>query len=75
MNAPFGTTTVTLLHREDEVEEVIDHARYIKPGVQPGTLVRLYSSDWVVTLTQAGIDCDCGKGVLCPLNPQTKIGA
>jgi len=66
---------VSLLHRQDEVEEIIDHVTYIKPGVEPGTRVRLHSSDWVVTLTAKGIDCDCGKGVLCPLNPQTRIGA
>jgi hypothetical protein len=52
----------TLLLREDQAQEA-----------KPGDRVRLHSSDWVVTITQAGIDCDCGKGILCPLNPQERI--
>lgn len=64
---------MSTLMREDQVEETIDHATYIKPGVKPGTRVRLYSSDWVVTISQAGIDCDCGKGIMCPLNPQERL--
>lgn len=32
-------------------------------------------SGWVVTVTPAGLACDCGKGVMCSLNIRTKIGA
>lgn len=28
---------------------------------------------WVATVTPAGLACDCGKGVLCSLNPQARM--
>lgn len=28
---------------------------------------------WVVTVTPAGLRCDCGKGVLCAQNPRKKV--
>lgn len=40
--------------------------------VPAGTSVDL-GRGWVAQVTQAGLDCDCGKGVLCPLNPQTRV--
>lgn len=27
---------------------------------------------WEITITQEGLDCDCGKGVLCPLHTSRK---
>jgi hypothetical protein len=28
---------------------------------------------WVATITADGLACDCGKGVLCPLNPRAPM--
>lgn len=55
----------------EAAEEEIDGRRYLRPTVKAGDLVTL-DSGWVVTITQESLDCDCGKGVLCPYNPQTK---
>jgi hypothetical protein len=43
---------------------------YLHPSVRAGDIVRLSENNFA-TITQAGLDCDCGKMVLCPLNPQT----
>lgn len=48
---------------------------FLHPFIKPGDEVVLPSGEYgtfVVTITEAGIRCDCGKGVLCPLNPQTR---
>lgn len=40
---------------------------------EPATVVLRTEADrrLIATVTPEGLACDCGKGVLCPLNPQT----
>lgn len=42
-------------------------------GLAFGIKTKVALGDWVVEITQAGLDCDCGKGLYCPLNPQTRL--
>jgi len=56
-----------------DAEERIGDQVFLKSGIKPGTRVRLHSSSWVAVISQAGIDCDCGKAVLCPLNVQERV--
>lgn len=52
--------------------EVSDGHGWRTIGVPPGTEVAL-GEGWIATITQAAINCDCGKGVYCPLNPQHRM--
>ncbi len=54
----------------EQAEEFIDNRAFLRSSVKAGDKVRFGA--WVITITQAGIDCDCGKGVYCPLNPQVR---
>lgn len=35
--------------------------------------VVLLGGGWATTITAEGLACDCGKGALCPLNPQYRV--
>lgn len=39
--------------------------------VPAGTEVAI-GDGWIVTVTRQGLNCDCGKGVLCPSNPMRR---
>lgn len=54
----------------EQAEEFIGNQSFLRPTVKAGDEVEFGA--WVITITQAGIDCDCGKGVYCPLNPQRR---
>jgi len=45
---------------------------YTTITVPAGTKVSL-GRGIIATVTQAAIDCDCGKGIFCPLNPQERM--
>ena len=70
--------TVTVWELSDvECNDNDGSGLYLHPSVQAGDKVLLSPGlygQFVVTITQAGLDCDCGKMVLCPLNPQEKVG-
>lgn len=44
---------------------------------QPGDIVVIEGvfshADVAITVTEEGNNCDCGKGVFCPNNPQTVL--
>lgn len=41
--------------------------------VPPGTRVSL-GGGWIAIVSQAAINCDCGKGVYCSYNTQVRVG-
>lgn len=65
---------IAIAINQADAEEVIGDQVFLRSGIKPGTRVRLHSSSWVAVISQEGIDCDCGKAVLCPLNPQRPRG-
>lgn len=60
------------MHYKDieKVEEHIDGRAYIRSGIKAGDTTEFGA--WSITIDQRSIDCDCGKGVYCPYNPQVK---
>lgn len=32
----------------------------------------IQDGEWAIYVTEAGMNCDCGKGVYCPSNPQLR---
>ena len=58
----------------------LDQSGYVDDGVwvvtaEPGDVV-IYPGSRVtveILVTAEGLNCDCNKGVLCPLNPQKVI--
>jgi hypothetical protein len=54
----------------EQAEERIGHETFLAPGVKPGAQV--FFGAWVITITEVGYNCDCGKAVFCPLNKQTR---
>lgn len=53
-----------------DAEDCVDGARVIR--VAAGTEVNC-GDGWVVTVSEAGLRCDCGKGVLCPSNYKRRV--
>lgn len=49
----------------DRVEEEAYGRMEFRPGIQAGDTVDF--GVWRRTITQGALDCDCGKGVFCPL--------
>lgn len=45
---------------------------YRRITVPAGTEVAI-GDGWIVTITQSGLDCDCGKGVLCQNNKMRRM--
>lgn len=45
---------------------------YRQVVVPVGTEVAI-GDGWIVTITRAGKDCDCGKGVLCQNNEMRRM--
>ena len=45
---------------------------YTEVAVPAGTKVKLSPGSYAL-ITAEGLACDCGKGVLCPLNPQLSL--
>lgn len=54
----------------EKVEQDVYGRMEFRPGIEPGDTVDFGA--WRITITQNGLDCDCGKGVFCPYNPQVK---
>lgn len=44
--------------------------KYIFAGINPGDYT--YFGAWKFTVTQEALDCDCGKGMFCPLVKQER---
>jgi len=59
-------TKIVPLHKAERTEYGVTEI-----VVPVGTKVDL-GGQFVATITLAGKQCDCGKGVLCPLNPQER---
>lgn len=57
---------VTLFEAEDWIDGVLTVT------VPVGTEVNI-GEGWVVTIMSASLRCDCGKGVLCPMNPVKRV--
>lgn len=54
----------------NEVEHEVHGRMEYRTGIEPGDTVNFGA--WSVIITQKALDCDCGKGVFCPYNPQVK---
>lgn len=54
----------------DHVEEEVYGRMEFRAGVRPWDTVDF--GVWRLTITQAALDCDCGKGAFCPYVIQKK---
>lgn len=50
----------------ENTEETIGNETFLRSSVSAGDEVDF--GQWIITITQPGIDCDCGKAAFCPLN-------
>lgn len=50
----------------DRVEEEVYGRMEFRRGIQAGDTVDF--GVWRYTITQGALECDCGKGLFCPLN-------
>lgn len=58
------------LEQAEETDEFMGYT-WFTALARPGDTVDL-GHGWMATVTQAGLDCDCGKEIYCPLNPQER---
>ena len=73
-NLPPETGQVGLVYTLGEAEHEDGYGAVIKSNIPPGAIVDLTGGLYAV-ITEEGLACDCGKGVMCPLNPQLKAAA
>lgn len=51
-------------------EEHLYGRAYIRKEIKAGDTVDFGA--WRITIDERSLDCDCGKGVYCPYNKQTR---